>query len=76
MPKNILLFATKSLINNQRLFASSLEALEQWLLQKTDRESNLVAFRIREELDTINEELDLLTLTTLKLREGEDSGET
>lgn len=76
MQKNILLFATISLINNQRLFVSSLEALEQWLLQKTDMESKLVAFRIREELDTINEELDLLTLTTLKLGESEDSGET
>lgn len=76
MPKNILLFSTKSLINNQRLLVSSLEILEQWLLQKTDRESNLVAFRIREELDIINEELDLLTLATLRLGESEDSGET
>ncbi|WP_411388676.1 hypothetical protein [Pseudomonas sp. MPB23] len=76
MPKNTLLFATKSLIQNQRLFASSLGALEQWLLQKTDKESNLVAFRIREELDTINEELDLLTLTTLKLGGSEDGRET
>lgn len=76
MPKNILLFSTKRLINNQRLLASSLEILEQWLLQKTDRESNLVAFRIREELDIINEELDLLTLTTLRLGESEDSGGT
>jgi len=72
MPKNILLFATKGLIKNQRLFASSLEALEQWLLKKSDIESNLVAFRIREELDTINEELDLLTLTILKLEESGD----
>lgn len=50
MENNKFLLSTiKSLIHNQKILASSLEALEHWLQQSTDREAQLLAFRIRED---------------------------
>ena len=69
--KKLLLTTIKILIHNQKLFALSLEALEQWLQQNPDIEAQLSAFRIREELEALNNNLELLATTNLE--EVEDS---